>query len=207
MNLKTKTIRSVALLALCLGSGCTVCRYYGEVQGVLLSSPEGRPIPGAAVVGVYAVEHGTVGGQVDEPVDARETTTDAQGRFVLSGKFVIAPRLPLSGFAARPWIFTCAPGYEAVCLQREQTYSRVDTKDIPLGTNTLGLSIYRTEARPLLTVITNQQTHILEFRVSPLANDVNTYFVRGPTNKIPNYLKLFNAERRKHGLPEWTGKM
>lgn len=142
-----------------------------------------------------------------EPVDARETTTDAQGRFVLPGKFVVAPRLPLSGFALRPWLFTYTPGYESVFLQHEQAYSQLDTKNSPLDAHS-----YRTEARPLLTVTTNGSVRLLEFRVAPLttaaarADDVNTFFIRGPAAKFPNYLKAFNAERREHGLPPLTMK-
>ena len=186
-----------------------MCRNYGAIHGLLFDARDGKPVQGAAVVCVYYLEHGSVGGTLDEPVDASETKTDSAGRFLLPGKFVFAPRLPLSEFSRQPRIYIFAPGYESVALLGDQVYSRIDQKNVPLGTNDLGLSIYRTDARPILSVVTTDQTKVYEFRVSRLETDAqrlyhaNTDFVQGPACKFPNYLKLFNSERVKYGLPEW----
>jgi hypothetical protein len=188
---------SIAVLSC---TGCAVCRYYGRTNGVLLDSRSDRPIPGAAVVGVYRIEHGTVGGMVEESVDAVETSTDSLGTFALTGKLVCAPRLPFSGFSKQPAIYILAPGYETVELLREQTYSHVDQTNVWLSATT-----YRTVARPIVSVVTTQQTQVYEFRISPADTDVNTHFVNGPASKFPNYLRLFNTERAKRGLPEWKG--
>jgi hypothetical protein len=193
-----------------------ICHFYGEMRGLLLDAKTGKPIEGAAVVGAFYIEHGTVGGQVEEFVDAKETTTDAEGRFLLPGTFVWAPRFPslgkpISQFSKQPRIHVFAPGYESVDAWRGQAYSSVDSTNVPLGTNALGISIYRTEARPIITVASKTQGRIYEFRVCCLETDAareenaNTAFARGPAAKFPNYLKLFNAERQKYGLPEWEG--
>ena len=194
---------SIASIVVLFCSGCAVCRYYGPIDGTLLDSRNDKAIRGAAVVGVYRIEHATVGGLVEESIDAAETTTDSEGRFLLPGKFILAPRLPLSGFGKRPAIYILAPGYESVVLTRDQTYSHVDQTNVWLTATT-----YRTIARPVVSLVNTQQTSVYEFRVSPteaMAYEVNTYFVDGPASKFPNYLRIFNKERVKYGLPEWRG--
>jgi hypothetical protein len=62
-----------------------------------------------------------------------------------------------------------------------------------------------------MSVVTKEETKVYEFRVCRLETDeqrayhANTDFVNGPAGKFPDYLKLFNRERVKYGLPEWQG--
>jgi hypothetical protein len=157
--------------------GCAVCHHYVEMNGLLLDTKDGKPIQGAAVVGVYLIEHGTVGGEVDESVDARETTTDSGGRFLLPGKLVCVPRLPFSGFSKQPRIYIFAPNYESVFVWKAQAYqgkvyefrvSRLETDNARKG-NAAGVVVYEPAAIAA---------------------------------KFPNFLNLVNAERRKYGMPE-----
>lgn len=200
----------IAVLVL-INFGCAVCHQYGEMNGLLLDAKDGKPIQGAAVVGVYYIQHGTVGGEVDESVDARETTTDSSGRFLLPGKSVYVPRLPVSGFSKQPQIYIFVPDYESVHVWRDQAYSSVDSTNIPLGTNALGVSIYKTEARPIITVVTTKLGKVYEFRVSHLETDnekksnvagIVVYEPAAIAAKFPNFLNLVNVERRKYGMPE-----
>ena len=202
----TAVIAVAAITVLCCPF--TVGRSYGPTHGVLLDASGGQPIAGAAVVAVYCVDHFTVGGSVAEPVDAQETITDAEGRFVLPAKRVSAPRRT-AAFQSRPRIHIFASGYESVALLRDQAYSRIDAKKIPLGDGSS--DSYRIDARPMVSVLSTPQGQVYQFRVSPLETkearsyNANTDFVDGPAAKFPYYLKLFNAERTRYGLPEWAG--
>lgn len=194
---------TLAAIVVLFCPGCAVCHYYGRIDGTLLDARNDKAIRGAAVVGIYRIEHGTVGGIVEESVDAVETTTDSRGRFLLHGKFVLAPRLPISGYSKQPAIYIFAPGYESVALTRDQAYSHVDQTNVSLTATT-----YRTIARPIVSVANTHDTCVYEFRVSPTeagAYEVNSHFVDGPATKFPKYLKLLNTERAKYGLPEWHG--
>jgi hypothetical protein len=212
-------ISAVALLMVVLVAiyfSCAIWHYYGEMNGLLLDAKTSKPIQGAAVVGVYFIGRGTVGGEVDEYVDAAETATDVEGRFLLPGKFVWAPRFPslwnpIVQFSKQPRIRIFTPNYESVFVWGEQAYSSVDSTNIPLGTNALGLSIYRTEARPIITVVTTKHGKVYEFRVSHLETEnekkgnvagIAVYEPEAIAAKFPNFLNLVNAERRKHGMPE-----
>jgi hypothetical protein len=61
--------------------GCTITHEFGPFAGKVVDAESGRPIEGAAVLIVFSVETGTLGGTVYSFADAVETLTDAKGEF------------------------------------------------------------------------------------------------------------------------------
>jgi len=170
---------------------CCGCSINGEVNGELLDANIGKPIPCAAVAAAYYVEKGTIGGQVNQYIDAAETTSDSDGKFSLPGR------------TGQPQIYVFAPGYESVCTWREQAESRVDATNVPVGANT-----YRTIARPIVTTVTNTQGVTYQFRLSRLESaaarqsDVSGITIYQPgvvAGKMTNFIKAVNSERKKYG--------
>ena len=137
--MKSRTALGVGLLAgaFLISFLCYICAvyYYGRFHGRLLDFRTGKGIPGAFVAGVYRIEFSTVGGQVEETVDAAETTTDSEGAFVLPSKFIIALHLPTPRTLKHPVIHILAPGYETVTFWHE-AQSHVDQTNVWLDATT-----------------------------------------------------------------------
>jgi hypothetical protein len=195
----TKVAAGLLLMGIVLGTVARCCasgHTYPAINGVLLDAKNGKPIQGAAVAGIYGIIHGTVGGDVNEWVDGRETTTDAEGKFTLPEVSVKA--MPFVRFHERQRILIFAAGYESVDLSPgRQAYSSVGVKKIPVGKD-----VYREESRPIMTVATNNGANVYEFRVSRLDTDtarrddlLNHCFADVPQSLIPK----LNEERSKYG--------
>lgn len=60
-------------------------RYDGPHKGRVIDADTGAPIEGVVVLGVWNTEKATPGGAVHDFYDARETTTDKNGDFEISG--------------------------------------------------------------------------------------------------------------------------
>jgi hypothetical protein len=189
---------AVAVLISFLCYHCAVY-YCGRFHGRVLDSRTCKAIPGASVAGVYRIEYGTVGGQVEETVDAAETTTDSEGAFVLPSKLTIALHLLTASYLKHPVIHILAPGYETVTFWHE-AQSHIDQTNVWLTATT-----YRTIARPVVSVTNN----VWEFTPSPIesmSNEVMSIaypLCAVPESKFSNYLRVLNQERAKCGLDEW----
>ena len=69
-----------------INSGCMYAiRYDGAYNGKVIDAYTGAPIEGAVVLGVWNVVHRGPAGGVTEYYDARETVTDKNGEFSVSG--------------------------------------------------------------------------------------------------------------------------
>jgi len=80
------TIIGVFLLTF-ITTGCFsyVARYDGTYRGKVIDADTGEPIEGVVVLGVWNKGFSTPGGIVHEFYDARETVTDKNGEFEISG--------------------------------------------------------------------------------------------------------------------------
>ena len=86
-NMKTKKLLSILILISL--TGCfgyySLVRYDRSYKGKVIDADTGEPIEAAVVLGVWNKEYPTPGGGVSEFYDARETVTDKNGEFSISG--------------------------------------------------------------------------------------------------------------------------
>jgi hypothetical protein len=88
--------------------GCLYAvRYDGTYRGKVIDADTREPIEGVVVLGVWYKEHSTVAGAVHEFYDARETVTDKNGEFELSG-------MGLTTFVEPMHILIFKAGYEYI---------------------------------------------------------------------------------------------
>ena len=77
----------IALTVLSLQTGCMYAfRYDGTYRGRVVDSNTREPIAGAVVLGTWSVLHPNPGGGYHTYHDARETVTDRNGEFSISGQ-------------------------------------------------------------------------------------------------------------------------
>lgn len=85
--MKKNLIFSFILMTLSLQTGCLYAvRYDGPYQGKVVDEQTREPIEGAVVLGTWSVVHFTPAGGVHTYYDARETITDRNGEFTISGQ-------------------------------------------------------------------------------------------------------------------------
>ena len=178
----------VSLLGLLIITGCVAHSYYG-ISGLVLDSKTGKPIQGAAVVVVNYAHHSSLGGASYGADDAIEATTDSDGKFILSKKF-------LWGFEpnhAYYQIYLFEPNYEFVSFDES---SRAN-------------GIYRTNGSPILSIASTKHGMTYEFRISRLEtegqkkeNVANVWVHENAaiTKKFQNFMKIVNTERHKYGI-------
>ena len=102
----------VAALVLAAAGGCTITNEFGPFAGKVVDADSGQPIQGAAVLIVFSVETGTLGGTVSSFADAVETLTDADGEFRFPPKRVYLVK-GMSNWSDDHQISIFKPGYGA----------------------------------------------------------------------------------------------
>ena len=85
------------LLTVTMG-GCAIGHYYGSISGLVVDKETREPLEGAAVVAVYTVTLGSLGGSTTSEVEWQEVVSDAKGTFALPGHLVFSPRFGLGGY-------------------------------------------------------------------------------------------------------------
>lgn len=86
LKLRDFGIAIVLLLLATLAGCCRLYLYDGDYTGRVVDADTGKPIEGVAVLGVWYSIAPTVGGAHHSFDDARETVTDANGRFTIPGQ-------------------------------------------------------------------------------------------------------------------------
>lgn len=81
-----KLIFIILTLSLFLPSCVYAVRYDGEYSGRVIDTDTGEPIEGVVVLGVWYTEYYGAGGAVHKFYDAKETVTDKNGDFSISGQ-------------------------------------------------------------------------------------------------------------------------
>lgn len=77
----------VTMIATFCCSGCMYAvRYDGEYHGKVYDGETKQPIEGAVVLGIWHIAHPSPGGSFSEYYDARETLTNKNGEFSISGQ-------------------------------------------------------------------------------------------------------------------------
>jgi hypothetical protein len=101
----------LALLALCaLQAGCTLGPIWARhLDGRVVDARTGDPIPGATVFASFEVSGG-MGFTSARTTNTRWTTTDSDGRFVLTGRFAVWPDT-LAAFKNAPTVDVFHPDY------------------------------------------------------------------------------------------------
>ncbi len=116
----------IAALFLTAASGCTITHEFGPFAGKVVDAASGQPIEGAAVLIVFSVETGTLGGTVSSFADAVETLTDAKGEFRFPPKRVYLVK-GMSNWSDDHQISIFKPGYGAY-PGHERAYSSWEKK-------------------------------------------------------------------------------
>jgi hypothetical protein len=85
--MRNRLLLANIILILFLQTGCLYAvRYDGEYHGKVVNEETREPIEGAVVLGTWAVYHFGVAGGYSTFYDARETVTDKNGEFTISGQ-------------------------------------------------------------------------------------------------------------------------
>ena len=85
--MKKNLILLFILMTLSLQTGCLYAvRYDGPYHGKVVDQETREPIEGAVVLGTWSVVHFTPAGGVHTYYDAKETVTDRNGEFTISGQ-------------------------------------------------------------------------------------------------------------------------
>jgi len=85
--MKTKLKLLLILIILLLQTGCLYAvRYDGSYHGKVVDIETREPLEGVVVLGTWSVYHFDVGGGHSTYHDARETVTDKNGEFTISGE-------------------------------------------------------------------------------------------------------------------------
>lgn len=76
----------LVMLVMQFTAGCAYpIRYDGPYEGRVIDADTGKPIEGVVILGVWYKEEPTVAGAVSSYYDAKETVTDINGEFEISG--------------------------------------------------------------------------------------------------------------------------
>jgi hypothetical protein len=84
---------------------------FEPIRGRVVDDKTGAPLEGAVVVAVYEVTMPSVGGEVDEDVDAAEAVTGPDGRFEIPPRFVFGNLFPGAWFDEVRAFYVIRTGY------------------------------------------------------------------------------------------------
>lgn len=193
---------SFLLLINFTGGGCTVFHYYPKCEGAVFDAHSGKPIPHAAVIGIYNIKRATPYGESMEHIQTMETQTDSNGKFLFRDQLIFAPKLTYSGFCEEPLFYIFTPGYET--FTGDSPLSHFDLMKTDLGKGS-----YRIKARQIMSVVQNRESKLYTFRLSPLKTPKkrrqNLCYtdVDVDPSLIPYYQTLVNNENQAYGRGNW----
>ena len=121
----------IAIVALVLLAGRCTTHKYGPYYGKVVDAETGEPIDKSVVAVWFDTKSRSLGGAVYHVEDAVETSTDANGEFWISARWLFQYKI-LSSWDNRCGVSIYMPGYEAYPADGLKTYSSVKEKDSPL---------------------------------------------------------------------------
>ncbi len=162
----------------------------GPYRGRVIDTDTKQPIEGAAVLAVWYSVTPTIGDKVDTYLDAEETLTDKDGRFVIGKHAPISFR---PGWVRGPDITIFYPGYGS--------YPRYHAAPkVPLGGT---VELREMMAKKELTIelrhlTTREERRRIVEGAIPLTEI--------PLKEIPNLGGLVNIERKALGIPPYAAE-
>jgi len=140
---KNVLLALITVMVIIISLGCeSAIRYDGPYKGRIIDADTGEPIEGVVVLGEWNSEHITPGGAVSEYYDARETVTDNNGEFSITGQGLliasnVTPMNVLIFKAGYEYLKTTWLGLKVDGILRQKVKWEGNTAIIPLKTSTV----------------------------------------------------------------------
>lgn len=162
----------------------------GPWRGQILDAVTKAPLPGVVVVAAWFVREASVGGWAGGGFyDAEEAVTEADGRFEIGARPLVAPG-PGTTIRGPRWSFF-KPGHGQWQLAGEDTWPRRARERAEEAWGRITTSGVVLELRPLATPEERRR-----FLPVPPAEV--------PRSRIPRFMEVLNAERARLGLGPLT---
>ena len=200
-----KILLLVSIIATFCCSGCMYAvRYDGEYRGKVYDGETKQPIEGAVVLGIWNIAHPSPGGSWSEFYDARETLTNKNGEFSISGQGVrvLSNMEPMS-------VMVFKSGYVPIDSRDWNSFATKETLDGPMFDKILNRESFPYKYKgngkknflPFL-----DSSGVVNFPIRKMEVEGQWTISRPsiPDDKMPSMTDEINKERIKRGYKPYT---